>query len=907
MLVGTTFAWFTDNVTSGINKITAGNLDVELYHSDKAVKDEKVSEATVLFDDVSLWEPGAVAYENFVVKNEGNLALKYQMNMNFQNATNNGNGGTLADVLQVAVVEGGFNATNDREAAKTLNYDYNLSTFTLDGVLEAESESKTYGVVVYWKPSDIDNNYNMNNAHTEVLKIELGVNLFATQQMYESDSFGPDYDESVWDKAMKVMNAQELQAAIDAGEAAIMLSADIDVAESIVIPENTNIALNMNGHTITGTGLDADGNREHVLVNNGTLTVVGGTVTSTGTNGGSAIYNYGTLTLDKVTVVGAPTDTTTTSYASYAVNTVGTLTVNDSNISGRGAIGATDGAQVTVNGGTYKSPVPAWGHCIYANGAGTNVTISGGNFSEGFDSAPNDWTYMIYAGNGAKVTVNGGTFSAWDSAAPVDYYADDSSTIEISGGKFEANPSNQNGKNYVVNGYKAQLTGGTYHVVPENIDAVVSTNDELAAALQVGGKEIILTAGEFTADLYNIASRDSLVITGQGAATKLNFANQQVRLDLFDKLTISNCTIGRMVNKSWGQLVFSSSATPGGVYTISNCIFNGESTQGIFINQNVDATINIENCTFNDDFGREGAITIQDNNAVFTVNVKGCKFNNIPDTSNDIAVADNKNVESGNWTLNVDGEKAVATAVQLANAVANGATDITLACDIVDNVTIGQQPDVKITIDGAGHKLTNGLLVDGKSATYTTAGLTIKNVNFVADSITADACIQLGNGNDATRYTCNVTVENCTFDVPGAVGVKSYTGGDKNLTITGCTATANAHSLVQAAGIDGLKVSGCKIYSKNGINTNQSDNVVISGCTADVKGYAVRFGASSGTTGVAENYKIENCNLKSACEDGDAVIILRGTAEKATLTITNTTIEGTIEINNTATDATVVR
>ena len=30
MLIGSTFAWFTDNVTSGKNKIVAGNLDIEL-------------------------------------------------------------------------------------------------------------------------------------------------------------------------------------------------------------------------------------------------------------------------------------------------------------------------------------------------------------------------------------------------------------------------------------------------------------------------------------------------------------------------------------------------------------------------------------------------------------------------------------------------------------------------------------------------------------------------------------------------------------------------------------------------------------------------------------------------------------------------------------------------------------
>ncbi|MBQ8850745.1 MAG: hypothetical protein IJ011_10470, partial [Clostridia bacterium] len=63
MLMGTTYAWFTDSVTSANNIITTGNLDVELYHTDKAATKEKVTSTTELFDDVELWEPGAVVYE----------------------------------------------------------------------------------------------------------------------------------------------------------------------------------------------------------------------------------------------------------------------------------------------------------------------------------------------------------------------------------------------------------------------------------------------------------------------------------------------------------------------------------------------------------------------------------------------------------------------------------------------------------------------------------------------------------------------------------------------------------------------------------------------------------------------------------------------------------------------------
>ena len=247
----------------------------------------------------------------------------------------------------------------------------------------------------------------------------------------------------------------------------------------------------------------------------------------------------------------------------------------------------------------------------------------------------------------------------------------------------------------------------------------------------------------------------------------------------------------------------------------------------------------------------------------------------------------------------------VKNAEELQEAI-NAGNDVVFLNDIQGDVTVAQSADVKLNIDGDNHKFAGVITVDGKSATYTTAGLTIKNVNFSAETISADACVRLGNGENATRYTCNVTVENCTFDVLGAVGVKSYTGGDKNLTIKGCTATAKAHSLVQAKGIDGVLVENCTVNSKNGMNFNNSTDVTVNNCTAAVRGYAVRFGESSGGSGAAETYAISNSTLKSACADGDAVIILRGTADNSTLTITNTTLEGTTQLTNNAAGAKVL-
>ena len=63
MFIGTTFAWFTDTATSANNIIQSGNLDVEVYYGNPADKNS-ITNVNTLFNDVELWEPGAVAWEN---------------------------------------------------------------------------------------------------------------------------------------------------------------------------------------------------------------------------------------------------------------------------------------------------------------------------------------------------------------------------------------------------------------------------------------------------------------------------------------------------------------------------------------------------------------------------------------------------------------------------------------------------------------------------------------------------------------------------------------------------------------------------------------------------------------------------------------------------------------------------
>ncbi len=208
MLVGTTYAWFTDSVTSGNNRILAGNLDVELYNALVVDEDEKVTTDTKLFDGIKLWEPGVVAYENLTIANVGTLALKYQLAINFLNENATTDGYKLSQVLKVAFVEGGIaeDIQDDRDAVVAEGEKAGwqpMASFKQDGELLAGANNvpttDTYGLVICWEPSAEDNNWNLNNGKTttdgaDSLHIDLGVTLVATQYTHENDSFGNDYD-----------------------------------------------------------------------------------------------------------------------------------------------------------------------------------------------------------------------------------------------------------------------------------------------------------------------------------------------------------------------------------------------------------------------------------------------------------------------------------------------------------------------------------------------------------------------------------------------------------------------------------------------------------------------------------------------------------------------------------------
>ena len=369
LLIGSTFAWFTDEVESGNNRIVAGNLDVEVYHGDDL--SEPVNGSTELFAGIN-WEPGVVAYENFKIVNEGSLALDYLFSLNAYAFNTVDNGKSLKDVIQIAVVENETIAQTDgREAAlKLAEGEFKpFEDFAFEGALETTGSAKTLAIVLYWKPGADDNTYNLQNGRraddgTASLYLKLGMQLTATQRPYEQDSFGDDYDTSA-----AVRTEEDFLKAVTAG-GNVVLWDDIALSEQLTIDNAATIDLNGRtltidsantsttpirveeggALTITGNGIidasKASDDTVPVCAMGGAVTIESGTILVDTPNESCAYAMYGgTLTVTGGTFVNRSTE-------DYVHGGGAPLTLNNSN---------KQPGTIIVTGGTFQGRNPAVG------------------------------------------------------------------------------------------------------------------------------------------------------------------------------------------------------------------------------------------------------------------------------------------------------------------------------------------------------------------------------------------------------------------------------------------------------------------------------------------------------------------------------------------------------------------
>ena len=446
MLVGATFAWFTDTASTGVNKIQAGNLDVQLVDENGNSLEGKTLEfkkaANAAEGEAVLWEPGCT-YElpAVYVKNNGNLALKYKVTITGINGS-----AKLNDVIDWTINDADLSADHSLAAGAT------SEALTIKGHMK-ESAGNEY----------------MNESIDGI-----AITVAATQDTVENDSFGNTYDE---DAEYPIVAMDTLQELINNATEPVSAKLEGNIAGSLTVPQGKDVTLDLNGFTLTGGD-------SHAILNHGTLCIKdssgNGKIVASKANT-SALRNAAVCVIDG----GTFTRAAGVDNKWHTVENFGTMTFNG------GKVIAEDGQSFAiVNGWNYIDPGEQKatmtinniemkaGPNGLKNCAGGTLTMNGGTLHcTGYWGLSNDSTgvatinggeiisdkYVAISNGGAKMEINGGTFTGPQGSLYVQHYAHD--TV-VKGGSYQ-NETVEFMQNYCPEGYTATLKDGMV-VVSEN-------------------------------------------------------------------------------------------------------------------------------------------------------------------------------------------------------------------------------------------------------------------------------------------------------------------------------------------------------------------------------------------------------------------------------------------------------
>ena len=354
MLIGSTFAWFTDSATANVNTIQAGNLDVELVKADGSPLMTALGlvKAEGHENEAVLWEPGCTySLEGFKIRNAGNLALKYKVVISGLTGD-----ATLLNAIEFTVKKGDTEVLLDNFEGKLLPKDsaatdgfeaYETSVITITGKMKQDAGNEYKGL-------SIDG---------------IKITVYATQLAYESDSTGKGYDESA--TYYPVIDEAGLKDALKAGgdisvEKDVPTSGEDTLSARTIITKPTN--LNLKGKIVSPDNM---GNNS---TNFTALMVAADTTIDAAANGGIDTGVNG----------------------GYAINVLSgaKLTINSGYYYGGGTAVQVQKGELVINGGFFAvEPYsnPTYGYKFLLNC---------------IDAAHKDGT--------AKITVKGGTFVNFD-------------------------------------------------------------------------------------------------------------------------------------------------------------------------------------------------------------------------------------------------------------------------------------------------------------------------------------------------------------------------------------------------------------------------------------------------------------------------------------------------------------
>ena len=212
----------------------------------------------------------------------------------------------------------------------------------------------------------------------------------------------------------------ELNTAItDAGETETTIKLAADITGDVVIPEDANITIDLNGKKITNSV-------GHTIMNNGTLTIEGEGTVDNITHGKAALYNKGTVTLNGGTFdrtqENGQSDSSSGGNSYYTIKNVGNMTINEGvnvlTAKGNGELGRFSSlvANSYYNGTTYDND---------KGEEKPTLTINNGTFSGGLNTIKND--------DRAELTINNGTFKNFYQATVQNH-----NIATINGGTYKA-------------------------------------------------------------------------------------------------------------------------------------------------------------------------------------------------------------------------------------------------------------------------------------------------------------------------------------------------------------------------------------------------------------------------------------------------------------------------------------
>lgn len=213
MLIGTTFAWFTDNASTGVNSIQAGTLDVQLVDANGNSLDGKTLDFVKAEDAESeeiLWEPGCTySLPAVYVKNNGNLALKYKVDIT----------GINGDAKLNEVIDWTINNAD-------INTEYQLAAGAISEAITISGHMQ----------ESAGNEY-------QSLKIEgIAITVAATQDTVEYDSTNNQYDKGA-SFPTTVSTAAELKTAVNSAKDGdtIALIGDVVLDQPMTISKDITI------------------------------------------------------------------------------------------------------------------------------------------------------------------------------------------------------------------------------------------------------------------------------------------------------------------------------------------------------------------------------------------------------------------------------------------------------------------------------------------------------------------------------------------------------------------------------------------------------------------------------------------------------------------------------------------